>query len=61
MTNCRQALSVLLSISVTVSVIGLDGCKKPEEAQSNQTQQQGPQGQAPAVTDAMQRRSNSIS
>ncbi len=51
MTNGRQALSVLLSFSVTLSVIGLDGCKKSEPAQSNQAQQgQGPQGQAPAAT-----------
>ncbi|MFZ0794879.1 MAG: DUF3300 domain-containing protein, partial [Candidatus Korobacteraceae bacterium] len=53
MTNCRQALAVLLSISVTVSVIALDGCKKSEEAQPNQAQQQSPQGQAPAATNAM--------
>ena len=53
MTNYRQALSILLSISVTVSVIGWDGCKKSEEAQSNQAQQQSPEGQAPAATNAM--------
>ena len=50
MTNCRQALSILLSISVTFSVLGLDGCKKSEQQPSNQTQQQ--QGQPPATTNA---------
>ena len=44
MTNCRQALSVVLSFSVTLSVIGLDGCKKSEPAQT-----QSNQGQAPAT------------
>lgn len=53
MTICRQALSVVLSFSVTVSVIGLDGCKKSEQAESNQTQQQNQQGQAPATTNAV--------
>jgi len=38
---------------VTLSVIGLDGCKKSEESQSNQAQQQTPAGQAPAATNAM--------
>ncbi len=48
MPICRQALSVLLSFAVTISVIGLDGCKKSEQSQpqSNQTQP----GQAPATT-----------
>jgi hypothetical protein len=48
MPNCRRALSAFLSLSVTLSVIGLDGCKKSDQAQtqSNQTQQ----GQAPATT-----------
>ncbi len=46
----KQALSVLLSISVIYSVIGLDGCsKKPEPAQTAETQQAA-QGQAPATT-----------
>ena len=51
MTNCRQALSVFLSISVAFSVLGLDGCKKSEPQQANQAQQQQ-QGQAPATTSA---------
>jgi hypothetical protein len=46
---CRQALSLLLSVSVTFSVIGLDGCKKSETAQSGQAQQ----GQAPATQAAV--------
>ena len=48
MPICRQALSILLSFAVTISVIGLDGCKKSEQSQPqpNQTQQ----GQAPATT-----------
>jgi hypothetical protein len=49
--TCRQALSLLLSASVTLSVIGLDGCKKSETAQSGQ--QQGKQGQAPATQAAV--------
>src|SRR5215469_15711405 len=53
MTICRQALSVVLSFSVTFSVIGLDGCKKSEQAESNQGQQQNQQGQAPATTNAV--------
>ena len=50
--SCRRALSLLLSFSVTLSVIGLDGCKKAEQAQTAQNQQ-GQQGQAPAATNAM--------
>src|SRR3974390_3467054 len=30
--NCRGALSIFLSISVTFSVVGLDGCNKKQEA-----------------------------
>src|SRR5215472_3851557 len=51
MANCRQALSVFLSISVSLSVIGFDGCKKSEQAQSGQ--QQAQQGHAPATTSAV--------
>ena len=49
---CRQALSLLLSVSVTFSVIGLDGCKKSETATSGQTQS-GQQGQAPVTQAAV--------
>jgi hypothetical protein len=42
----KQALSILLSVSITVSGIGLDGCKK-EQPKSEQAQQ------APATTYAM--------
>lgn len=43
----RQSLSILLSMSVTVSVIGLDGCKKKtEQAQATSSQGQ----QAPTAT-----------
>ena len=42
----RQALSILLSFSVTLSVMGLEGCKKKEEAQSTWA----PGQQAPART-----------
>jgi hypothetical protein len=49
-TLLRQALSVTLSISVTLSVIGLDGCKKAEQPQAGQ---QAQQGQVPATTDAV--------
>ncbi len=46
----KQALSVILSFSIMISVMGLDGCsKKPETTQSAATQQ-GAQGQAPAAT-----------
>src|SRR5580698_3542449 len=48
----RQFLSVVLSFSVTFSVLGLDGCKKSEPAQSGQTQQ-GQQGQAPQTQAAV--------
>src|SRR5215470_10468518 len=46
MANCKQALSALLCVSVTVSTIGLDGCKKKEQPQSQPAQQ----AQAPAAT-----------
>jgi hypothetical protein len=53
-SSCRQALSLFLSVSVTISVIGLDGCKKSEPAQSGQAQQgQAQQGQAPATQAAV--------
>ena len=46
----KQALSVFLSTSVIVSVMGLDSCsKKPEQAQPAASQQAA-QGQAPAAT-----------
>src|SRR5271169_1234997 len=46
----KQVLSVLHSICVTFSVLGLDSCgKKPETAQPAATQQAA-QGQAPATT-----------
>ncbi len=46
MTDFRQALSVFLSISVLVSVIGLDGCSKtPEQVQPGEAQQ-APPGEA---------------
>jgi hypothetical protein len=49
----KEALSIFLSISVIVSVLGLDGCsKKPEPAQPAATQQAA-QGQAPATTYAL--------
>jgi Protein of unknown function (DUF3300) len=40
----KQAFSVFLSVSLTISTLGLDACKKKEEAQQAQ------QGQAPATT-----------
>src|SRR5271163_5131966 len=50
MPMVKQALSVFLSISVVFSVMGLDGCsKKPEPAQTGQTQAASQQ-QAPATT-----------
>src|SRR5580658_5664148 len=48
MPICRQALSVLLSFAVSISVIGLDGCKESEQPQPQSNQAQ--QGQAPATT-----------
>src|SRR5271154_724235 len=46
----KQALSIFVSVCVTFSVIGLDGCgKKPETAQPAATQPAA-QGQAPATT-----------
>lgn len=55
-TSCRQALSLVLSFTVTLSVIGLDGCKKSDQPQSGQAQsgqQQGQNGQAPAAQAAV--------
>src|SRR5271166_3078916 len=50
MTGFKQALSVFLSISLMLSVMGLEGCKKKaEQAQPGETQQ----GQAPATTYAV--------
>ena len=50
MPSFKQALSLFLSITVVVSVMGLDGCsKKAEQAQSGQGQP-AQQGQAPATT-----------
>src|SRR5271157_282734 len=47
MPTCQQAISVLLSASVMLSVMGLDGCsKKSQPAQSQPAQQE----QAPATT-----------
>lgn len=46
----KQALSVFLSMSVMITVLGLDGCnKKPKTAQTAATQQAS-QEQAPATT-----------
>lgn len=45
----RQTLSVILSASLSLSVIGLDGCKKSEQTQPGQAQQ----GQAPATQNAV--------
>ncbi len=50
MPNFDQVLSVFLTITMIVSVMGLDACsKKPEPAQPATTQQTA-QGQAPATT-----------
>jgi len=49
MRTLRGALSGFLSVSITVSVIGLDGCKKSEQKQAASNQQ----GQVPATTSAM--------
>src|SRR5271165_5874831 len=47
MPTYQQAISVLLSASVMISVMGLDGCsKKSQPAQSQPAQQE----QAPATT-----------
>jgi len=46
MPDWKQALSILLSVSITVSGIGLDGCKKEQPAASQQAAAQ----QAPATT-----------
>jgi Protein of unknown function (DUF3300) len=48
MANCKKAVSTLLSVSLTFSTLGLDGCKK-EQPQSQQPQQ----AQAPAATYAV--------
>ena len=46
-----KPLSVLLSISLMITLEGLDGCsKKPEPAQSQPSQSQPSQAQAPATT-----------
>jgi hypothetical protein len=50
MPSFKEAVSVFLSVSVMISVIGLDCCsKKPEQVQPGETQQ----GQAPATTYAV--------
>src|SRR6201996_4804983 len=49
MTNGKQSLSVFLSLSVTLSVIGLDGCKNSNEGQTQPAQSQAG-GQPPAST-----------
>jgi hypothetical protein len=46
---CDSALSIFLSISLTLSVIGLDGCKKTEPAQQATSGQPQPGQQAPAT------------
>jgi len=48
MPEYKQVLSVFLSVSVMISVAGLDGCSKKQAEPSGQAQQQ--QGQAPATT-----------
>ena len=50
MTNSRQLLSAFLSFSVTFSVVGLDGCKKSDQGQTQSQPNQAQQGQAPAST-----------
>src|SRR5271165_2734259 len=47
MPTCQQAISVLLSASVMLSVMGLDGCSKKSQPAPTQPEQQG---QAPATT-----------
>jgi len=50
MPYCKPALSIFLSISVALSVVGLDGCgKKQEQAQAPASQTQQAQ-QAPTTT-----------
>jgi hypothetical protein len=49
----RKGLAGLLSVSVSLSVIGLEGCKKSEQTQPNQSASNQQQGQAPATTNAM--------
>ena len=46
----KQALSVFLSMSVMISVLGLDGCSKKPDATPAGTAQQASQEQAPATT-----------
>ena len=48
-TDCKQTLSIPLSISVTISVLNLDGCKKSEQAQPQSNASQ-PAQQAPTTT-----------
>lgn len=43
---CDRALSIFLSVSLTLSVIGLDGCKKKTEQASSGQPQQGQQAPA---------------
>ena len=50
MPGYRQALSILLSFTVTISVVSLDGCKKSEQAQPEQAGQAQPAQQPPAAT-----------
>jgi hypothetical protein len=50
MPLCKQALSIMLSFSVALSVLGLDGCNKKTEPPPAQTAAN--QGQAPAATNA---------
>ncbi len=47
MPGYRQALSILLSFTVTVSVASLDGCKKSEQAQQSQPAGEAQQAQQP--------------
>ena len=50
MPICKQAISAFLSVTLIVTVAGLDACKKKtEQAQSGQAQSAQP-GQAPATT-----------
>jgi hypothetical protein len=44
--SCKQGLSVFLSISMTLSLVNLDGCEKPKQAQQGSSQSQ----QAPPAT-----------
>src|SRR5271156_480022 len=42
MPDWKQSLSILLSVSITVSGIGLDGCKKEQPATQQAQAQQAP-------------------